>query len=299
MKLISSGWTVIIIGLSISLMILSFAFFHYYIPYNKQTGFENAFADQLQTEGSKLPDTKKRVKTANEMVSKKESDWHKYVEGRTPPEPPAPGAIDISENPYQLAIDTWKFRDNMQRAVNAQIVKGGIQLVGEGPTVPGPVDKNNVGGLLASYYNYPTIKFPVLIFNLGSISVAGTYSQIMNNVRSYKSMPHYLATTDGLRLSGTAPRLIGTYNLTIVGFIHAKKVFGAVPEVAASSTGGGFGGFGGGGGGAPFGAGSFGGRPGGGAPPGVPGMRGPGGPPPPGATAGGGPGGRVGPGSLR
>jgi hypothetical protein len=276
MKLITSFWTVFVIGVFLSLMILSFGYFHYWKPYNDEARLEQIYADQLGTEGAKLPQAKNRVVTANRMVTEREAAWQKYVTDKTPPDNVRDGGIDLSVNPYQLAIDSWKYRNNLQRAVNAQIVKGGITLVGTGPTIPGPTDVNNVGGLLASYYNYPTIKFPVVIFNLGQITVQGNMQQIMANVRSYKTMPHYLAVADGLRLDGTAPKLTGTYSLTIVGFIRAKKIFGSVPE-AASSSAGGFGGFGGG-------MGRGGGRgPGG---PGGPGMMGPGGPGGPGGPMG-------------
>jgi len=242
MKLISSGLTVIIIGLSISLMILSFGYFHFWGPYGKQATYEEGFAEKLQAESDKMPQAKKRVDTANKMVTTAESQWDQYVQVNTPPDNVRAGGIDLSVNPYQLAIDSWKYRDSVQRAVNAQIVKGGITLVGTGPAIPGPTDVNNVGGLLASYYNYPTIKYPVVIFNLGTITVTGTYKQIMDNVRAYKSMPHYLAVTDGLQLTGTAPKLTASYNLTIVGFIKAKKIFGAVPEIQSAAGRGGMGG---------------------------------------------------------
>ena len=80
----------------------------------------------------------------------------------------------------------------------------------------------------------------------------------MDNVRAYKTMPHYLAVADGLRIDGTSPNLTGTYNLTIVGFIRAKKIAPAVNEGAAAAATGGFGGTGGFPGG-PGGPGGFGG----------------------------------------
>ena len=99
--------------------------------------------------------------------------------------------------------------------------------------------------LLASFFNYPAIPFPVVIFDFGTITVQGTYRQIMDHVRAYKNMPNYLAVTDGLRIDGTSPNLTGTYNLSIVGFIRAKKIAPAVNEgVASGSTGAAGGGFG-------------------------------------------------------
>jgi hypothetical protein len=236
MKLINSVWTVVIMGVAASLIVLCLAFFKWVKPDATQAGYEKAYADQLSAEGDKLPAAKKRVEKAIKMVNERATIWNRYVGPRTLPDSLGEGGINLDENPYQLAVDTLKFRNNVQRAVNAQIVKGGIKLVGSGPYVPGPTDTNSVGGLLASYYNYPTIKFPVVIYNLGTIVVTGTYDQIIANVKAYKTMPHYLAETDGLRISGTSPHFVGSYQLTIVGFLKAPKLFGAMPVTEASTA---------------------------------------------------------------
>jgi hypothetical protein len=276
MKLISSFWTVVIISLAVSIIFLSYGFFHEYRPKVTQAGYNQAYADALETEENKMPQAKKRQQTAIKLVQDKSEAWNMYVATKTPTTSLATGGIDISEDPYKLSRDTWVFRDSIQKAVNAQLKKGGVKLLGDGPTIPTPTDINNVAGLLSSYYHYPGIKFPVLMFNLGQIQVQGTYKQIMDHIRSYKTMPNYLAMTDGLRLDGTAPELTGTYNLTIVGFIRGNKVFGSIPEESSGASTGGFGGPGGfgGRGGPPGGPGSFGRRPGGGPPGGAAGGRG-------------------------
>jgi hypothetical protein len=122
--------------------------------------------------------------------------------------------------------------------------------------------------VLDAFYNYQSFNFPIVIENLGTIRVQGTYDQIIANVRAYKSMPHYLAVTDGLRIDGTSPYLVGTYQLTVVGFIRGTKIWGAVPEGATTAS------VGGGRAGLPPGMGGFGGP---GGPRGPGGMGGPGG----------------------
>jgi hypothetical protein len=169
------------------------------------------------------------------------------------------GGINIGVQAWQLTVDSKKFRNNIQRALNAQVRRGGVTVLAA-PKVPEPDD--SAATILANYYNYPAIKFPVVIFDLGTVSVRGTYKQIMDNVRSYSTMPRYLVVVDGLRIEGTAPVLTATYNLTLVGYIRGTKIYPPVPEGAASATnsggGGGFPGVpsrGGGGGATPLGAG--------------------------------------------
>ena len=45
-----------------------------------------------------------------------------------------------------------------------------------------------------------------------------------------EAMRNYLATTDGLTISGTSPNLTATYNLVVVGYIRGSEVAPVVPE---------------------------------------------------------------------
>ena len=180
------------------------------------------------------------------MVDLKAKAWAAYVATRTPGTSLRDGGIDLSVNAWQLTVDTPKYRNAIQQAVNAQVKKGGVKVINS-PLVPLVDASTPANQILASFFNYPAIQFPVVIFDFGTITVQGTYKQIMDNVRAYKSMPHYLAVADGLRIDGTSPNLTGTYNLSIVGFIRAKKIAPAVNEGVAASATGGFGGVGPGG----------------------------------------------------
>lgn len=176
-----------------------------------------------------------RVATATRLVNEQADLWNVIAASHTPPGDVKQGGINLAVNAWQLSVDTRKFRNNVQRALNAQLVKGGVK-VPNGPYIPGPSENDPVGGLLASYYNYPAISFPVVIYDLGTVTVTGTYAQIMKNVREWKNMPGYLAVTDGLRIDGTAPHMTGTYQLTLVGFIRGKEVFPSVPEGAGGAS---------------------------------------------------------------
>lgn len=254
--------TIVIMAVSVAIGVVSFGWFHQWVPTQQAITNYETYRGQLETEKNKMAQAKRRVERAKAEVQAKTEAWNAYVATRTPEPDVSRGGINLAVDSYQLTVDTQKFRNSIQRAVNEQVKKGGVKVI-NGPEVRGPKDTNQASLLLSDYYNYPGIKFPVVIFDLGSVTVEGTYDQIMANVRSYKSMPRYLAVADGLQLTGTSPHLTGTYTLSIVGFIRGKQIFPALTTEGAPS--GGSGGFGGG-----FGGGFRGGPPGGfpGGPPG-------------------------------
>ena len=256
---------IFIIGIMFCIGGISYGYILCYGPNMKEVGMLNENKSLNDTEAHKMPQAQARVKLAKKMVDTKAAIWRAIVETRTPPMDLAHGGIDLSVNAWQLSVDTPKFRNSIQRAVNDQVKKGGVTVV-SAPLVQ-VLDANMpVNAIQAAFYNYPALKFPVVIFDFGTITVQGTYKQILDNVRAYKNMPHYLAVTDGLRIDGTSPNLTGTYNLTIVGFIRSKSISGGVNEgAAAASTGGGPGGGPGGG----RGGGPGGGGPGGGGKPSI------------------------------
>ena len=191
-----SPLTIILIGVAILIMALSYGFFQHYLPNSTEAGFYNNYAEQLQAEGDKLPQAKNRLVKAEALVTTKAAEWRAVVATKTPAANLGDRGIDLNVDWWQLTVDTKKFRDNIQRAVNAQLVKGGVKIIGTGPQIPEPTDVAT--DILASFYNYPTIAFPVVIFDLGQVTVEGTEAQIMENVRAWKNMPRYLAGADGL-----------------------------------------------------------------------------------------------------
>jgi hypothetical protein len=267
-------FAILMIGIMIFVIASAWGYFLYYMPNMKEVTMLNDNKTLQDAEAAKMPQAKKRVETAKKMVDAKANEWMKIASTRTPPVGVEHGGIDLSVDPWHLSVDTPKFRNNIQRAVNEQVKKGGVKVL-NAPLVQ-IIDPNlPVNQILSTFYNYPALKFPVLIFDFGTITVQGNYKQILDNVRAYKNMPHYLAVTDGLRIDGTSPNLTGTYNLTVVGYIRTKKngIAPAVPEGAGGAAAGGMGAFGGMGG-PPAGMGRGMGGPAGG------GLGGPGGPPP-------------------
>ena len=231
-----SFWTIIIMAISIAVGVLAFGFFHQYQPTMTAAKYYTEYKAQLDTEAAKANAAKGRVTKAQAAVRVKDAAWQRYVATRTPEPGVERGGISLAVNPYQLTVDTLKFRDSIQRAVNNQVKRGGVKVV-QAPFVQSLTADELPKDVLTNFYNYPGIRFPVVIFDFGTVTVSGTYAQILANVRSYKSMPHYLAVADGLSLSGTSPNLTGTYNLSIVGFIRGKQIF--PPEATAATVPGG------------------------------------------------------------
>jgi hypothetical protein len=233
-----SPLTIYIIGISLALPIIAFGWFFNLMPNNADKATYEAATEANLREAAKQGQAEKRVKDTIAMIKTKAAEWRAIAATRTPSESLAAGGITLSTNAFQLTEDTRKFRNSIQRAVNAQLRKGGVEVV-NGPMVPVPDANAPANSLLASFYNFPGASFPVVIFDLGTVTVQGTYQEIMSHIRAYKSMPHYLAVTDALRLDGTSPNLTATYNLTIVGYIRGNTIYGQAPEGQASASGGG------------------------------------------------------------
>lgn len=229
-----SGLTILMIGISIFLVAIGFAYFQHWTPNKKEQGYYEGLKQQLEIENAKESAVKKRVKDAEALVAEQSEKWSAVVAAKTPSDSVATGGIDITVDGWHLVNDTRKFRNNMQRAFNAQVKKGGVTVI-NGPAVP----ESDFGAtsILASYYNYPAIPFPVVMVDFGTITVRGTYDQIVANMRSWASMPNYLAVADGLQLTGTSPYLEGTYSLSMVAFIRGSEVFPVVPEAGAGAGG--------------------------------------------------------------
>ena len=308
-----SALSIIVLGLAIGIVVLSYGYFQKWQPNTTAAQYYRDYQQQLVTEINKTPIAIKNFEEAEKMRDQKAAEWQTYVATRTPPST-LPNGIDLSVDPWQLAIDAPKFRDSAQRQINAQLKAGGVKVV-SGPEIPAPEADSTA--LLATYFNTATFNYPIVIWELGQVTVTGTYKQITANVRAWSNMKGFLAVTDGLAITGTDTPLTGTYNLVVVGYLKGRNFFGGVNQgvATASRSAGGPGGPGGGGGraggprmisGPPGSSGAgptgFGGRggpptsfPGGGGAgmPNMPGARGPGapgGPPRTGGPGGGSPG---------
>jgi hypothetical protein len=226
--------TILVIGASIGVIALAFGFFWHWVPNNRERQMWAEYEANLQRVADMRPRAIAKVEKAEELIEEKALQWREVVATRTPPASVAAGGVNVSVNAWQLTVDARTFRNNVQRRVNAQVRSGGVRVL-SGPSVPLPSD--NATDIMLSYFNYPAIPFPVVIYDLGAVQVQGTYDQITANVRAWSRMPRFLAVADGLTLQGTSPLLTGTYNLTIVGFIRGDDIFPPVPEGGVTMVG--------------------------------------------------------------
>ncbi len=235
-----SALTILIIGLAVMIVALGVGL-RSFLPDMQEAKLQKAYAEQLKTEARKQGDANKRVEKAIATVNQMAREWQSIVAAKTPTADVGTGGINLAVNRWQLVNDAKSFRNNVQRAVNYQVKKGGVMVV-QGPLVPFPSDTSTQ--LVETYFNYPAIRFPVAVFDLGQVTVRGTYDQITENVRAWKYMPKFLAVASGLQIQGTAPKLTGTYNVTMVAYIRGEKISASVPEVAGAPGGGAGGGAG-------------------------------------------------------
>ena len=221
--------TIWLIFISFSLIVLAAGYFRFWAPNQETIQNKVTVYNAYVAETNKVATAVKKKDTAAKAIQVAQATWLPFVETKTPLQGVGQGGININVNQYQLLLDTKKFRDSVQVALNNQLKKGGVRVL-SGPRIPGVTDQDAPNGVLASYYNYPSAPFPVVIHDLGQVTVEGTYEQILENVRSWAAMPRYLAVAHNLALSGTAPRLTGTYDLTIVGYIRYDGIYGPVPD---------------------------------------------------------------------
>lgn len=218
------------VPISVGLMFSFMAFAYGYSkwdPNMKEIESWKKYRDDLMAEYKKRPQAEKRVKDAVALAKQKIAEWQQIAATRTLPPSLDQGGIDLGMNGWQMLTVLPSFRNSLQRQVNTQLRQGGVKIL-TAPTVPNtPTDPNKI---LDGYFNYPVLP-PVVILDLGRIQVEGTYKQITDNVRAWSRMPHFLAVADGLSLQGTSPKLRGTYQVSIVGFVQVTKpLFPPVPE---------------------------------------------------------------------
>jgi hypothetical protein len=263
---------VISIGISVGVIVMSWGYFWNYQPDMEEARADEDQAIALHKSATFLPAAQARADAATEKVNAIVAKWQQIVSKKTPPSSLDQGGINMAVDAWHMTIDVRVFRNSIQKALNKQLKTGGIKVL-NGPTIPEPGD--DASTIVSEFFNFPALPFPVVIFDLGQVTVQGTYSEIEANMKAWSNMPNYLAVADGLTLNGTSPILTGTYNLSMVGYIRANVVYPSVQEAAASGAGAG----GGPGAGGPGAGGLAAGAPGG---PGDPrGGRGPGGGLPP------------------
>jgi hypothetical protein len=230
-----SAYSIILLGLAIGLVVLSYGWFQHWIPNKTEAVYQREYVQQLKDQIALSPKAEKRLHDAEVERDKKAAAWQKFVAVDTPPST-LPNGINLSVDPWKLMMDARVYRNSAQRQLNAQLRIGGVKVIA-GPEIPWPAPTDS--NLLATYFNESEFSYPIVIWELGPVRVQGTYKQICDNVRAWSRMKGYLAVVDGLQISGTSGTsgpLDGTYNLVMVGFLKGKTFFGNVNEGAAPAS---------------------------------------------------------------
>lgn len=225
-----SGWVYLVVGVSIAMVAFSYAFFQHFVPDMSEATLRNAYATDLEREAARDGAAQVKIDHARRDVAEMAAEWEELSAHKTPSNSLSDGGIDLSKNPYDLTVDAPKYRNSLQQAINRQMRHGGVTVLSGGSRVPQPPD--NPATLMNSFFNYDRLPFPVVIVDVGTITVRGTFKQISDNMSGWSRMPNYLAVADGLAITGTAPELVGTYNVSIVGFMRGG-VTGPVGGVAS------------------------------------------------------------------
>lgn len=231
-------WTVLIWGIAIGLVAVAYGWFHHMSPNSVETQYNKDVGDQLDQIIAQKGRAEARVQRANEIVAERERLWAQIVSVKTPPASVAAGGINLARAPFDLLLDVRTYRNSIQTAVNTQVKKGGVRVL-TGPELPQP--PSDPGAVVASFFNYPAVPFPIVMYDFGTVVVEGTYEQIIENVKSWKDMPNYMAVTHGLSFTGTSPVLTARYNVSMIGYIRGNVIYTGIPGggAAAAAPGGG------------------------------------------------------------
>lgn len=235
-----SAWVIVLLGVCVAAVAMSYSFFKIYKP--NQTDIANHVerAEGLQAIVALRPKAEQRVRQAEQLVAQRERRWNEIVATKSAPAQLSQGGINLGVHAYQLPLDVRAYRDNLQLMINQRMLIGGVTIVGNGPEIAQiPQDAR---AILSGFFNYPAIPFPVVILDLGTITVQGTYDQIIRHVKAWKDLPNYLAVTTGLNFTGTSPILTARYQVSLVGYIKGNVVYPVPPGGGSSAPAAGSGG---------------------------------------------------------
>jgi hypothetical protein len=217
----------VVVGIVLMLMIFTGFYFLKIGPELKEIDMyadKSTELDGIISEPSKKAAVE-RVREALTKVRDAEVQWKQVTSWRTP----AAGTFNMTPNRWQLVVNARRWHGKAEADLNRWVRRNGVTLVTPPRLlVPYPTDQPNE--LVQFYFNYPALPFPVAIWDLGTITVQGTWDQIMNNVRSWSQVPGYIASVRGLSVSGTGSRLTGTYGLTVVVYVNTPYISGGPAE---------------------------------------------------------------------
>lgn len=226
-----SPLTIFVGWLAIAMITLTYGFSKR-APIMEEVANYIKYRDGMIQQQKLWPQAVKKVNDATTLGKKEVAEWQQISSSQTLPAPPMAGSIDLSMDDEHLAEHIVDYRNQLQEMLNNQVKAGGVTVI-QGPVIPPPPTTGDQ--IVSTYFHFPPQTAPVLVFDLGSVTVQGTFAQISENMKAWSRMPHFLAVADGLRMQGTAPKLTATYQVSIVGFVavpSTKYIFPPMPDGA-------------------------------------------------------------------
>lgn len=209
-------------------------------PGKTEIGFweeQNEKLDKIISPASQKK-AQERVLDALETVQRAEIEWKQVADTKTP----SAGRMSLITQRWQTVVNARRWHATVEQDLRRWIARNGVRVIAPpgGPFVPYPTSQPN--DLIAYYFNYPALPFPVAIWDLGQVTVQGTYTQVINNVRSWNKIPGYIASVRGVSLEGTGNTIRATYGLTVLAYVNTPWVFagpaegGGVPDISQAAA---------------------------------------------------------------
>ena len=218
-----SPLTYVVVGVVLAASIFLGFWFMKIAPGRQEIAYwsdHNAKLDEIISEPSKRA-AAERVRQALSMVRDAETSWKLIAQRRTP----SSGQMNLVPHRWQNVVNARRWHGRVEADLRKWMSQSSVRLV-DPPLlmIPFPTDQPNQ--LVQYYFNYPAFPFPIGIWDLGTVTVEGTYDQITNHVRNWSNIPNYIASVRGLSLQGTGNRLRGTYGLTLIAYVNTEYISG-------------------------------------------------------------------------
>jgi Tfp pilus assembly protein PilO len=231
-----------IIGAVLAVIAAIAVYFAVIKPQGEELAAQTSRRDSRQAKADEKPQADADLKKAKQEVLEAQRDWQRYERALMPQIQIGDLMVGIQQLWREQIKTLGPLTDQFLKAdKTVQVLQSNIQL-------PAPPEDPNA------------VNQPLFVYNLGQVSVQGTFENILRHVERWNRF-NRLVLVDGLSLSGNSPSLVGQYNLTCYVFTQGDTPGPAIPQAGAGGRPGGLGGGRPGGMGGPPGGGGYGGGP--------------------------------------
>jgi hypothetical protein len=211
----------IVAGGIVACILIGTGFYFLSIQPNSQAlAIQQKHNADLQGVVAKMPMAEKRVQDAKDEQALVTRGWADYIIRKSPPT----STINLAQNRWKISTQYQTFITKLTLDVTNHIRKTGVTIQ-KGPGVPPTTDNPNI--LISDVFHFGKgLSYPCAVYPFKGIEVRGTFDKILKHFESWNKFPNYIALADGLKLSGTSPNLVGTYDLTVLVFPRGDSING-------------------------------------------------------------------------